>query len=409
MAKSRKKTLFTSLEKRSIYGLSGILFFRMCGLFLLLPVFSVLAQELEGATPALIGLAFGGYGLAQAILQIPMGAWSDRIGRKPVIALGLMLFIAGSILGALAESATMMIIARLLQGAGAISSAIFALIADLTRDEVRTRANAGLGASIGLAFGIAFVAAPLLADALGLSGIFWLMALMGLASLLILYWGIPDPERPPQPSQLTLREGLSRVWAIRPLRTIDWGAFVCSTGLSAMFFLIPLRLVSLGWEHGDLWQIYLPMLFAGACTMIPAAIVAETRNRFREVMLAGNLFLIGSLAALAWSWEHPDSAGVILAMMLFFMGFNVFEPLFPSLVTKLTTADTKGTASGVYNLSQFTGHFVGAAMAGALYRQHFSWLLIGVGVLEGLFLCGTFFFPNPRKRDLPPQAEPVAS
>ncbi|MGA1598690.1 MAG: MFS transporter [bacterium] len=407
MRKSGKSPVFTQQEKQSIYGLSGILFFRMCGLFLLLPIFSVLAQELDSATPALIGLAFGAYGLAQALLQIPMGSWSDRIGRNPVIALGLLLFIAGSLLGAVAEDVYLMIIARLLQGSGAISSAIFALIADLTRSEVRTRANAGLGASIGLAFGIAFVVAPPLAEWLGLSGIFWLMAMMGVASLIILFSALPNPDSAVAPSPLTLREGLVQVWGISALRTIDWGAFVCSVGLSSMFFLIPLKLVQLGWERGELWQIYLPMLVAGALTMIPAAIVAETRNRFREVMLAGNLLLLGSLAALGWFWEDPQSPGVIAAMLLFFMGFNVFEPLFPSLVTKMTSPETKGTASGVYNLSQFMGHFVGAALAGALYQSHFAWLLISLAALELLFLYGTFVFPNPQRHAFKAQPEPL--
>ena len=182
MSESANTPIFTSTEKRSIYSLSGVLFFRMFSIFLLLPVFSVLAMDLEGATPFLIGVAFGAYGLTQGFLQLPFGMWSDRAGRKLVIVIGLGLFVAGNVLAAFVDSIHWMIVARFLQGTGAISSTVFALIADLTRPEVRTRANAALGASVGIAFAFAFGAAPFLGEWLGLNGMFLMIAVLSRAS-----------------------------------------------------------------------------------------------------------------------------------------------------------------------------------------------------------------------------------
>ena len=398
MRRKSSAPLFTPEERQGILGLSGILFCRMSGLFLLLPVFSVLAQDFPDATPALVGLAMGAYGLTQALLQIPFGLWSDRIGRRPVIAFGLVLFCLGSVLGAVADSVQLLIAARLLQGAGAISSAIFALIADLTRPEVRTRANAGLGMSIGLAFGLAILAAPLLGEWFGLRGLFWVMAAMGGLSLVLLYTTVPVPQQAPVVASGNLQR-LRSVFRNSKLQVIDWGGFVCSAGLSAMFFLIPLLLVRHGFPRSDLWQIYLPLLFAGAATMVPAAILAEAKNRFREVMLGGSVLLLASLFCLGWGWREDSLSWVVASLFLFFMGFNVFEPIFPSLVTRLTTPDTKGTASGVYNLSQFLGHFLGATVAGLLYEQQFLTLTVVIAVLELSFLYATLSFPNPGRRN----------
>ena len=401
MPKRDRGLVFTPLESRSILSLSSIMFFRMFGLFLVLPVFSLLAQELDGATPLLIGLAFGGYGLTQALLQIPFGIWSDRIGRKPVIVAGLFLFILGSLIAAFADNIYLMIVARLLQGAGAISSAVFALIADLTRPEVRTRANAGIGASIGMAFGGAFFIAPFLGGFAGLSGIFGLITIMATVSLLILWRFVPEPEnRSGIPNTPTL-DMIKSALVLPSIRTIDFGAFVCSTGLSAVFFMIPIQLSEQGWISSELWQIYLPMLFSGGLIMVAAAIVAETKNRFREVMFVGVGFLIASVLCLAFFQESQDKFLLIAGLFLFFMGFNVFEPLFPSLVTRLTNPTTKGTASGVYNFCQFVGHFAGAAIAGIFYSTNLVFLLglllmINLGFL--FMLYKSFSNPIPREK-----------
>ena len=398
MSKTERTLIFTSTEKRSIYSLSGVLFFRMFSIFLLLPVFSVLALDLEEATPFLIGVAFGAYGLTQGFLQLPFGMWSDRAGRKKVIVIGLGLFIIGNLLAAAADSIYLMIIARFLQGTGAISSTVFALVADLTRPEVRTRANAAMGVSIGTAFAIAFIAAPFLGEWLGLEGMFGMIAIFSVVSLVLVLTTVPNPEAIPLvPENTSFLKMTKTVWRVPSLRTICWGGFVCGAGLSSTFFLIPMILVNHGYERAEMWKIYLPMMLAGALMMILAAVFAEVRNRFREVMLFGVVLLLLSAVAMGIGHEQQMLLWFVAALFLFFMGFNIFEPIFPSLVTRTTTAETKGTAMGVYNFAQFFGHFAGATLAGALYLNHFYIFILLIALAEFWFFYLTLSFTNPEK------------
>ena len=398
MSKTERTPIFTSTEKRSIYSLSGVLFFRMFSIFLLLPVFSVLALDLEEATPFLIGVAFGAYGLTQGFLQLPFGMWSDRAGRKKVIVIGLGLFIIGNLLAAAADSIYLMIIARFLQGTGAISSTVFALVADLTRPEVRTRANAAMGVSIGTAFAIAFIAAPFLGEWLGLEGMFGMIAIFSGVSLVLVLTTVPNPEAIPLvPEDKSFLKMTKTVWRVPSLRTICWGGFVCGAGLSSTFFLIPMILVNHGYERAEMWKIYLPMMLAGALMMILAAVFAEVRNRFREVMLFGVVLLLLSAVAMGIGQEQQMLLWFVAALFLFFMGFNIFEPIFPSLVTRTTTAETKGTAMGVYNFAQFFGHFAGATLAGALYLNHFYFFILLIALAEFWFFYLTLSFTNPEK------------
>ena len=398
MSKTERTPIFTSTEKKSIYSLSGVLFFRMFSIFLLLPVFSVLALDLEEATPFLVGVAFGAYGLTQGFLQLPFGMWSDRAGRKKVIVIGLGLFIIGNLLAAAADSIYLMIIARFLQGTGAISSTVFALVADLTRPEVRTRANAAMGVSIGTAFAIAFIAAPFLGEWLGLEGMFGMIAIFSVVSLVLVLTTVPNPEAIPLvPENASFLKMTKTVWRVPSLRTICWGGFVCGAGLSSTFFLIPMILVNHGYERAEMWKIYLPMMLAGALMMILAAVFAEIRNRFREVMLFGVVLLLLSAVAMGIGQGQQILLWFIAALFLFFMGFNIFEPIFPSLVTRATTAETKGTAMGVYNFAQFFGHFAGATLAGALYLNHFYIFILLIALAEFWFFYLTLSFTNPEK------------
>jgi len=399
MSESAKTPIFTLSEKKSIYSLSGVLFFRMFSLFLLLPVFSVLAMDLEGATPFLIGVAFGAYGLTQGFLQLPFGMWSDRAGRKLVIVIGLGLFIAGNLLAAFVDSIHWMIVARFLQGTGAISSTVFALIADLTRPEVRTRANAALGASVGIAFALAFGAAPFFGEWLGLNGMFLMIAVLSLASLVLVLTTVPNPVTIKLlPQKVSFWNMAKMVWKVPALRTISWGGFVCGAGLSSTFFLIPMILVQHGFERAEMWKIYLPMMLAGLVAMVLAAIFAEVKNRFREVMLFGIVLLLTSLVFMGLGQEQNRLIWFVAALYFFFMGFNVFEPIFPSLVTRSTTSETKGTAMGVYNFAQFIGHFVGATVAGALYVNNYLIFLLLLAVAEIWFFYLTLSFQNPEKK-----------
>ncbi len=397
MIKKNNKIVFTKTEKKSILGLSCIFFFRMSGLFLILPVFSILAFDLEDATPALIGFALGAYGLTQAIFQIPFGVLSDRIGRKRVIAIGLGLFITGSILGALANNIYWMIAARLLQGSGAISAAVFALIADLTRNEVRTRANAILGAGVGLAFGVSFFFSPFLGSWMGLRGIFLTITVMAFLSLIILRWFVPSPQRISESiADATSPSMIKTVLGIYSLNSIYFGAFVCSIALSSMFFVAPLALKEYGFDNTDLWKIYIPMVVAGGAVMIPAAIIAEVKNSFRLVMLIGIVLLIASFLMSGIARNENSFILFIVSLMLFFMGFSIFEPIFPSLVTRITSPQTKGAASGFYHFSQFIGNFVGAVLAGLLYHQ--NPLILGSLLIFGasIFFYRTLFFTEPK-------------
>ena len=379
--------------------MSGVLFFRMFSIFLLLPVFSVLAMDLEGATPFLIGVAFGAYGLTQGFLQLPFGMWSDRAGRKLVIVIGLGLFIAGNFLAAFVDSIHWMIVARFLQGTGAISSTVFALIADLTRPEVRTRANAALGASVGIAFALAFGAAPFFGEWLGLNGMFLMIAVLSLASLVLVLTTVPNPETIKLlPQKVSFWNMAKMVWKVPALRTISWGGFVCGAGLSSTFFLIPMILVQHGFERAEMWKIYLPMMLAGVVAMVLAAIFAEVKNRFREVMLVGIVLLLTSLVFMGLGQEQNRLIWFVAALYFFFMGFNVFEPIFPSLVTRSTTSETKGTAMGVYNFAQFIGHFVGATVAGALYVNNYLIFILLLAVAEIWFFYLTLSFQNPEKK-----------
>ncbi len=396
------RKVFTSQEKKGIFSLSLIFFFQMFGLFLILPVFSLLAtEEVEGATPALVGLAMGSYGLTAALLQIPYGAWSDRIGRRPVITFGLLLFAFGSILAAMSSNIYWLILGRLLQGAGSMSSPIFALIADLTRPEVRARANAMMGGAVGLSFGSAMSLAPFLAHYIGLSGLFWVITVMSLCGLLLFWLAVPVPDQDPVKATQPIGVLLKKVLKQPNLTTLNFGAFACSMGLTATFFMLPMTLKANGWERSDWWEIYLSLLVAGGLVMVPSTIFAEVKNKFRQVMVGGILMILLSFALMAWAWSSRDFVWLMVALYLFFVAFNVFEPIFPSLVTRLSDAESKGTASGVYNFSRFAGQFAGGLTAGILYHNDLPFLPLVLGAAALWFLVRALGFPNPVRHASP--------
>ena len=355
-------------ERRASLGLAGIYGLRMLGLFLILPVFVLHADGYTGATPLLIGLAIGAYGLTQAILQIPFGMLSDRIGRKPVIYGGLAVFVLGSVMAALATSIEGVILGRVIQGAGAVSAAVTALAADLTRDEVRTRAMAGVGASIGIAFGLAFIIAPVIAQFWGLAGIFWVTALLAFAGILVLWLVVPNPKRrsvhrdaEPVASQLmvVLRDG--------QLLRLNFGIFSLHLMMTGMFLVIPPSLVKAGVINADHWEVYLPVLLLGLLAMVPFVIIAEGRGRIKQVFLGG-IATVG-LAALGFSVWATELVPLMILLAVFFTGVNLLEALLPSMISKIARAGAKGTAMGVYSTSQFIGAFLGG-MTGGLVNQY---------------------------------------
>lgn len=356
-------------EQRAALGLAGIFTLRMLGLFLVLPVFALFARDLPGATPLTIGLAMGAYGLTQSLLQIPFGVLSDRIGRKPVILMGLALFAFGSLVAALATNIEMMILGRFLQGAGAIAAAIMALAADLTRESSRTRVMAMIGASIGFAFIAALIIGPILAAWFGLSGIFWITMVLAMLSALVLMLVVPNParsqfHRDAEPVPALIGQAIFHPSLFR----LNTGVFILHMSLTAVFLVVPVLLRDRYQLPGvDHWQLYLPVMLLAMGLMVPFVIIAEKRKQMKEMLLlaivvaAVSLLLMDEIGFGLW--------GLGLVMVLFFGAFNLAEAIMPSWVSKVAAAEMRGTAMGVFASSQFAGAFAGGLLGGFVHHR----------------------------------------
>lgn len=356
-------------ELRATGALAGVFAMRLLGLFMVYPVFGGYARHLQGATPVLIGLGLGAYGLTQGLLQIPFGLLSDRVGRKTMISIGLVLFGIGSIVAALSTSIAGVLLGRVLQGTGAIGSVILALVADLTREEVRTRAMAIVGMTIGLSFVAAIVIGPLLASVIGVPGIFWLTAVLALVGIAITLGVVPTPARIVRHHDAEAVPALfARVLRDGELLRLDFAIFALHIILTASFLAVPgLLATSLHLaEHSD-WIVYLPILVVSIALMVPAIIIAEKGGRMKEMFIATIALLSVSLLALALAGSI--GAIVVAALVGFFTAFNIMEAMLPSLVTKIAPADAKGTATGIYSSAQFLGIFVGGAGGGLAFAQ----------------------------------------
>ena len=348
-------------ERRAGASLAAIFALRMLGLFLILPVFAVHAHGMPGGdNVALVGMAIGAYGLTQAFLQIPFGAASDRFGRKPVIVFGLLLFIIGSAVAAMAADVQTVVIGRVLQGAGAISAAVTALAADLTRDQHRTKVMAMIGSSIGLVFALSMVAAPLLYAAVGMDGIFWLTAVLAAGAIGVLLWAVPvAPPVPRATGRLidVLRDG--------QLMRLNFGVFALHLIQTTMWVMVPSALVASGGlpmpEH---WKVYLPAVLLSFVVMVPAVIVAERRDKLKPVFNAAIVLLAIVQIGL---WLFGDGLiPLALLLTLFFVAFNVLEATQPSWISRIAQPGPKGTALGVYNTLQSIGLFLGGVLGGWL-------------------------------------------
>jgi MFS family permease len=366
----------TPLERRASASLASIFALRMLGLFLVLPVFALEARKYPGGDdPVLLGLAMGIYGLTQGFLQLPFGMASDRFGRKRVIVLGLIIFALGSFWAAAATDLTGLLVGRSLQGAGAVSAAVTALLADLTRDDVRTKAMALVGASIGLMFALSLVVAPVLAGAIGLSGLFWFTGVLAMLGVCVVVWAVPTPLAPAGGKG---RGSLKRVLGHAGLLRLNFGVFVLHAVQLAMWVAVPAMLVQAGLPKGDHWQVYLPAVL-GSFVLMGGVFAMERRGHLKKVFLAAialialvqvGLFLQSAATARLW-----PLAGLMFA---FFSGFNVLEATQPSLASRLAPAEVRGTAMGVYNTLQSLGFFVGGLMGGWLVKSWGS---------PALFLC----------------------
>ena len=358
----------SALERRTVSSLALLYSFRMLGLFMVLPVLALYAADYPGATPAMIGLALGAYGLSQALLQIPLGWLSDRVGRKPVIIGGLVVFALGSVMAALADSVWGIVLGRCLQGAGAIASTVMALVADLTSPEQRTKAMAMVGMSIGFSFAVALVLGPVVAASGGLPAVFWLTALLAAVGVVIVLALVPTPEPGLKHSEVGTNTGLIGSSLKDPnLARLNFGIFVLHFCLMACFLVIPGQLQGLaGLGRDSHWQVYLPALVLSIAGMVPMMIQAERKGRARQMFLLAIAFFAVALATMGLT---HSSLVLYLAMWIFFVGFNYLEANLPSLVSKAVNPLSKGTALGMFSTWQFMGAFAGGAAGGWLLEQ----------------------------------------
>ena len=353
-------------ERRASASLATIFAARMLGLFLVLPVFALEAARYPGGDdPAKVGLAMGIYGLTQALLQIPFGLASDRLGRKRVIILGLLVFAVGSFIAAMASSLHGLILGRAIQGTGAVSAAVTALLADQTRDEVRTKAMALIGASIGLMFAVSLVAAPLLASAIGLSGLFVVTGTLALACIGVVAWW--TPAEPVRHSNVP-RGKLSDVLAHPGLLRLDVGVFVLHAVQVAMWIAVPALLVQAGLDKQHHWQVYLPAVLASFVVMMLTLFPLERRGRLRAAFLGAIVVIALVQLGLLWAAGTPGVVSLGVLLFLFFCGFNVLEASQPSMASRIAPPQARGAALGVYNTLQFIGFFVGGAAGGAIAK-----------------------------------------
>lgn len=369
-----------STEKKAALTLSAVFALRMLGLFMLLPVFSLVGQQLEGYTPALIGLAIGAYGLTQAIFQIPFGWLSDRFGRKPIILFGLVLFVIGSLVAAMSEHIYGVVAGRLLQGCGAIASAIMALAADLSRDEQRTKIMASIGMSIGAAFAMAMIVGPGLTDWIGLKGIFLVIAGLAVVAMLVIYFLTPNPDAQfVQRDAIASRGQFSKVFKDGQLMRLNFGIFTLHFLLTSFFVAFPNRLKGLGVDMAEHSWIYLATMVAAVVLMLPMIILAEKKRQHARVMLVGVILI--ALVQFSFGMFQFPLATVVVALVIYFTGFNLMEALLPSMISRIAPLSGKGTALGVYSTSQFAGAFLGGPVAG---------LIMQYKGMDGIYLIGSF-------------------
>ncbi|HFD78776.1 MAG TPA: MFS transporter [Gammaproteobacteria bacterium] len=371
----------------------------MLGLFMILPVFALYADRLEGTTPALVGLAIGIYGMTQAFLQIPYGLISDRIGRKPVIVFGLLVFAAGSVVAAMGDTIYMVIAGRALQGAGAIAAAVMALTADLIREEHRVKAMAIIGMSIGASFSVAMVLGPLLNSWIGVPGIFWLTALLSLGGIAVVLFLVPTPvvSRVHRDAEAVPSQFLSVLRDPQLLR-LDLGIFSLHMILTASFVVLPLALRDVaGLPSAKHWEVYLPVMLLSLPMAIPFIIQAEKYRRMKQVFVGAVVVI--ALAELGLYEFHSGVLGIAFLLFVFYAAFNLLEAILPSLIAKMAPPDRKGTAMGFYSSSQFFGAFVGGSVGGWLHGRFdlgavflfcalmaLVWLVFAVGMKSPRYL-----------------------
>lgn len=360
----------TPTERQAVLSLATIMSLRMMGIFMVLPVFSLHAKQLVGATPFLIGLAIGVYGLSQAFLQIPFGSLSDVIGRKSVITAGLIIFIIGSVLAAFSNSIAMLIFARALQGAGAVGSTILALLADLTREEQRSKAMAIAGITIGFSFSIAMLMGPIITQWIHIPGLFFTAALLSFCGIVMLFYFVPTPktQRWHRDTQPSLRAFL-QLLVVPELMTLNLGIFLLHAIFTASFVVLPISLQQLAHiETTQQWEIYLPTLLAAFVISIFFIGLAEKKQQLKRYFLLSILALL--VAEINFLFIASQTFFTFIGISLFFIGFSILEAFLPSFISRIAPSDRKGSALGLYSCAQFLGIFAGGVLGGLLYGKY---------------------------------------
>ncbi|MDQ7001252.1 MAG: MFS transporter [Ghiorsea sp.] len=385
-----KQVGMNAQERKSVSALSSIFALRMMGLFLILPVFSTYAHGLDGALehPELVGIALGAYGLTQALFQIPFGMMSDKFGRKPVIAVGMVIFAIGSFIAGTSDDIVGVLLGRVIQGSGAVAAAVIALTADLTREEHRTKAMASIGITIGMSFAVSMAIAPLLDAWIGVNGIFMFTGGLSLFSILVLYVVVPTPVNTGHHSDSEVTSSMFKeVLHHGALLRLDVGVLILHMSLTALFVVLPLVLMSDNLlPQAEQWKLYLPVMVIAFLLMIPLIIIAEAKRKMKQVFLSAIAMLL--IASLMFAWAHDSLWWIAVALLIFFTGFNTLEASMPSLVSKYAPAGAKGTAVGVFNTSQFFGAFIGGVLGGFLYDpivQNFSTVFYVVAAMLSIW------------------------
>ncbi|MUG32919.1 MFS transporter [Psychrobacter sanguinis] len=377
-----------SIEKRAIAGIGGIFALRMIGLFMIVPVFSVYGNNYAHATPLLIGLAVGIYGLGQALFQIPMSMAADKFPRKPMIFLGLLLFAIGGVVAATATDIYQVIIGRALAGSGAVSAVLMALLADVTREQQRTKAMATMGLTIATSIMLSFAIGPMMVASLGISGLFWLTAVFALVAMLLLLF-VPTPLRVLRHNlaNQSIGEQLKEVLRIGDLNRLHIGIFALHLTMTAIFVIVPQQLADvLDLSVRQQGMVYLPLLFIGFAIAIPFIIIAEKKRKMRQIFLAALTVLVAAFVCLALGSKL--SYVLLFGLGLYFIGFNLLEATIPSWISKKAPVANKATAMGINSSSQFLGAFFGGALGGMLLSQGpmLAWGLLGAVMAVALVL-----------------------
>lgn len=380
---------------KSVLPLSLIIALRFFGLFLVLPVISVYAINLQGATSTLVGIVIGGYALTQMIFQIPFGVMSDKLGRKGTIVLGLVLVAIGSLICAVSTDIYTLILGRLLQGAGSIGAVVTAMISDLVKEQQRPKAMALMGSSIAMAFAVSMIAGPTLGAAFGVESLFYITLFLALASIFVLLKIVPNP--PSITHTYNNKVNLGEVLGNSNLIKMNITNFLQKGLMTFAFMIIPMTLIkNFDWQMSELWKVYLPAMIFGIFAMGPAAVIAEKKGKFKEILIVGIILFAISYLVIGFS---TNATIFVVGVVIFFIGFNMHEPIMQSLAAKFAKVHQRGLVLGIFTSAGYVGTFLGGLLGGAFYQSaSMENLVIIITIVCILWAILIFTMPNPDKK-----------